>query len=164
MDLQASVGGILSRLRATYPQGFAIALHIRFTAPSFLFQAYDEAWIDAYSREGMVLHDPTVRWGFAQAETATIRWPDLPRDDEGAAVMARAQEFGLVHGFTVAVITPEGRSVASFSRKDRPATAEEIIAARQDVEALHLLTAKADALPASVQDTLKQLSIYLTRG
>jgi len=163
MSQASHLGPILARLRETYPIGFAIALHIKFTAPAYLFQAYGSDWIDVYTREGMVMHDPTVRWGFGNM--GTIRWEDLPVGDEAAAkVMETAAEHGLKYGFTVAVGSPAQRSVASFARDDRAPTDDEIQSATDDVALLHTLTSDGPSLTPDLRDMLKNMSIDLTRN
>lgn len=163
MSQASHLGPILARLRETYPIGFAIALHIRFTAPAYLFQAYRTEWIDLYTREGMVMHDPTVRWGFGH--TGTIRWSDLPVEDEAAArVMDEAKRHGLVHGFTIAVGEAGARSVASFARADREPTDAEIASAAEDVALLHALTSDGAMLTPDLREMLKKMSIDLTRN
>jgi LuxR family transcriptional regulator len=161
MDSQATISAILSQFRRDHPDGFAIALHIKFTAPRYLFQAYDSAWIDTYSREGLVMQDPTVRWGFAN--TGAVRWSALAETD-GARVMARAAEHGLRFGATLALDSGGSRSVASFARGDRELTDAEIAALADKLEELHRLTRGLETLTPRFHDTLKQMSIYLTRG
>jgi len=163
MDRAGQFGAIFARLRRTYPVGFAIALHVRFASPTYLFQAYHPQWIALYSKEGLVLQDPTVRWGLSQ--TGTIRWEDLPIADEGAArVMQMAHDHGLTFGFTVSFGAADSRSVASFARSDRAATAEEIAQAEQDVIALHDVTTDGPHLGPELRDLLRDMSIDLTRN
>jgi len=162
MSQASHLGPILARLRGSYPVGFAVALHIKFTAPAYLFQAYGADWIDLYTRENMVMHDPTVRWGFGNI--GTIRWDALPVEgEEAAAVMAAAEEHGLRYGFTVSVGTPASRSVASFARDDRQPTDEEIASAEEDVAMLHTVTGDGPALTPELHELLKNMSIDLTR-
>lgn len=155
-------GSLLPELKGAYPIGFAIALHIRFTSPALLLQAYDPVWIETYSREGMVMHDPTVIWGLRNF--GTIRWDALPKPDAaGAQVLAAARAHGLIHGFTVAVGEPSSRSVASFARDDRPATTEEIATAAERVALLHEMTANDATLSEVERSALADMSILLTR-
>jgi LuxR family transcriptional regulator len=154
---------LLPELKQAYPAGFAIALHFRFTSPALLLQAYDPVWIETYSREGMVMHDPTVSWGLRNF--GTKRWDDLPISDIAEEqVLTAARAHGLIHGFTVAVGDPAARSVASFARGDRPATDAEIAAAADCVARLHALT--ADGVRPTKQDrtALARLSILLISG
>ena len=152
---------LLAELKGAFPAGFAIALHIRFTSPALLFQAYDPRWIETYSREGMVMHDPTVRWGLRNF--GSIRWEELPDTDAaGMQVLQAARAHGMVHGLTVATGDTAARSVASFARSDRPATAKEMALAFDSVAALHQMTARGKGLGAQDRAALAGLSILLT--
>jgi LuxR family transcriptional regulator len=160
MDRQNKISDLLSQLRAAHPAGFAIALHVEFSAPRYLFQAYASDWIDLYTREGLVLRDPTVRWGFVN--TGAIRWSALD-DPEGAEVMRLAAEHGLRYGFTLAIEAGGSRSIASFARPDRESTDAEIAEATGVLTQLHDLTRGVETLTPRFHDALKQMSIYLTR-
>ena len=137
MERQARIGESLGRLRDAHPTGFAIALHVKYSAPQYLFQAYDSEWIDIYTRHGLVLRDPTVRWGFAN--TGAIRWSKLVDPEgapDGAEVLRLAAEHGLRYGFTLAVEEKGSRSIASFARPDREATDDEIARAEAELTAV----------------------------
>lgn len=151
----------LKRLRRLSPMGFAIALHAKFAAPRYLFQAYEKDWLDRYTREGMVLRDPTIPWAFENH--GTIRWADLRHLDSGQ-VFAAAAEHGLRHGVAVGIVAGEGHSMASFSRSDRAFTDAECAEAFDEVGALHELTETAIFDTPRLHETLRQLSVYLTRG
>ncbi|WP_347313197.1 autoinducer binding domain-containing protein [Defluviimonas sp. SAOS-178_SWC] len=159
MDSEDRISALLARLHQASPAGFAIALHVRFTSPKYLFQSYAKDWLDTYSREGLVLNDPVVRWGFENE--GTIRWSEL---DDPAAVMARAREYGLKYGAVIALTRNGKRSMAGFSRSDREPTDAEIGRLKADLTELHDLTENVEALSPSVHMTLKQMSIYLTHG
>lgn len=156
-DISATLG----RLRSMSPAGFAIALHIGYTAPKYLFQSYDQDWIDTYSREGLVMEDPTVKWGFEN--TGAIRWSALAPLDTGG-VLDRAAEHGMTFGVTAAYSDGGPRSVASFSRSDREATDAEMAQLMTDLEKLHLLTGQMESLSPEVHRSLRQMSIYLTHS
>lgn len=159
MDSEDRISTLLARLHQASPAGFAIALHVRFTAPKYLFQSYAKDWLDTYSREGLVLHDPVVRWGFENE--GTIRWSGL---EDPAGIMVRAREFGLNHGAVIALIRNGWRTMAGFARSDRDLTDAEIDGLKADLIELHDLTERVEALSPSVHMTLKQMSIYLTHG
>jgi LuxR family transcriptional regulator len=161
MDVTYLVEDRLRGLRRISPAGFAIALHAEFAAPRYLFQAYDKDWMDRYSREGMILRDPTVPWAFAH--DGTIRWEDLMPLDTGG-VLAAAAIQGLRHGVTVGVISGREHSLASFCRADRRFTDAECDEAHAQVAALHDLTRTAIIDTPHLHATLRRLSIHLTRG
>lgn len=159
MERQDRISALLARLHQASPAGFAIALHVRYTAPKYLFQSYAKDWLDVYSREGLVLHDPVVRWGFENE--GTIRWSGL---EDPAGIMTRAAEYGLKYGAVIALVRNGGRSMAGFARSDRELTDAEIAAMKADLSELHDVTERAEALSPSVHTTLKQMSIFLTHG
>ncbi|GAB4382650.1 autoinducer binding domain-containing protein [Albidovulum sp.] len=161
MDRQDQVSALLQRLHAANPGGFAIALHIRFTSPTYLFQSYDKAWIDEYNRDGLLLHDPTVRWGFAHE--GHVRWSELAPTDE-AGVLGRAAGHGLRYGVCIALQEGATRSIASFARRDRELTEDEIRDNTGALRALHELTATAQTFSPRMHNLLKQMSIYFTHA
>ena len=149
----------LARLREIAPAGFAIALHIRFTAPTYMFQAYPDAWLEEYGREGLVMFDPSVAWAFAH--TGTVSWADLVTSDE-ARIFARAAQHGLVHGFTVSLLRGDTQSMAGFARPDRDFTQEEIVEAEAAVTLMHDATLPGQALGPEMQDELRRMSVTST--
>ena len=143
------------------PSGYAIALHIRYTTPAFLFQTYPKEWMEYYSQNGLVLHDPTVRWGLAN--TGTEYWYAL-RDDDATGVFDKAADFGLRYGFVRALMHDKSRTVASFARGDRDYSADEVERISEILDLLDQKTANPDSLPVDEHAELKQLSINLTHG
>lgn len=159
MDAAQEIRRIMERLSEQSPSGFAIAFHIRYTTPDFLFQTYSKSWIDIYSQQGFVMHDPIVAWGFAN--TGTVRWSDLAKDDP-MGVLEQAAPYGLRFGFAWAVDRDGHRSVAGFARPDREFTDAEIAAISHDVTILHAQTARGDALSPETREELKQMSVAFT--
>ncbi len=86
MQDQAGILRTVERLTALAPSGYAIALHVRFTTPTFLFQTYPREWIEVYTQRGYVMSDPTVMWGFSN--TGRVRWSDLA-DQDSAGMLAQ---------------------------------------------------------------------------
>lgn len=160
-DRQTEIIAILGRLKAAHPIGFATALHIRYSAPKYLFQAYDPAWTDLYSQRGLVLDDPTIRWGLHN--TGAVRWSALPLDDRAAEMMRLAAGYGIRHGFTLVNKTLNSRSLSNFSSKDGEASDDQIAQAAMEFAALHRLTQQIDTLTPLFHDKLRSMSIYLTR-
>jgi LuxR family transcriptional regulator len=141
------------------PKGFAIALHINFASPKYLLQSYPKEWMDHYSREGLVMQDPTVRWGFSHS--GAKRWSDLV-DDDPAGVIAAANGYGLAYGVTVAMEPETSRTVASFARDDREFDDVEIATLSKALASLHEATREIEALSPEVHASMKQMSIILT--
>lgn len=159
MIRKASIAALLHDLDERSPAGFAIALHVRFAAPAFLFQTYPKRWMDRYSAKGMVVHDPTVRWGMNNV--GRILWRDLEKlDSEG--VLEQAKDFGIMNGVTVTVMLDGSRSIASFARADRDYDDHETDHLEQALTRLHRATAGLDSLDPQDMDALKALSVRLT--
>lgn len=153
-DVVTSVGALLGRLGVLCNTGFALAIHIRLTAPTVLYQTYRAEWGDYYSMKGFMLSDPVVVWGLTH--TGRVEWSDLTGvDSEG--VIAAAVSFGLTNGWTYATVTDNSRTIAGMTRSDRAHTDEEVAEIIAIVDDLHRLTAGFDDLPHAVQDNLRRL-------
>ena len=59
-------------MRGFCDTGFALAVHIRYTRPTLLYQTYEQSWADQYSEKGYMLSDPTVHWGLANV--GSMEW------------------------------------------------------------------------------------------
>mgnify|MGYP002382181861 CR=1 FL=1 len=152
---------LLKRLRARSPAGFAIAMHIEFTTPRYLFQAYDKDWLDHYSANSLVMKDPTVGWAFSH--NGAIRWSALAEADT-AGVLASAAEHGLRYGVAIALDDGGSKTMASFARADREMSDIDIAGLSADLRALHMHTLGMKVLAPEIHATLKRLSIFLTHG
>lgn len=150
------IGEKLALLKDLAPAGFAIALHIRFTTPTYLFQTYPKAWIDIYSSRGFLMRDPTVIWGFDNL--GVIDWRDLEASDSDG-IMSMARDHGLVEGFTCAIEADETRSIASFSRSETGFTDQEKTEICGYVEMIHLWTADLAPLSTGSREELRRMSI-----
>lgn len=159
MSQKTSIAALLHDLDQRSPAGFAIALHIRFTTPTYLFQTYAKRWMEHYSSAGLVVHDPLVRWGLHNV--GRIRWADLEAIDS-RGVLERAKDFGLMNGVAIAMVISGSRTIAGFARSDRDYGETEIEALEADLVQLHRATARLSQLSASDQKALTELSIRLT--
>ena len=159
MAHRTSIATLLRELDHRSPAGFAIALHIRFTAPAYLFQTYPKRWMDHYSEHGMVVNDPTVHWGVQNL--GRIRWSELERMDS-AGVLEAAKDFGLMNGVTVALYRGGARSIASFARADRDYDACEMEEIEELLTQLHDTTADLPKLTPTDRRALRELSVRLT--
>ncbi len=153
------ISNSVSRLKKIAPAGFAMAIHIRFTTPTFLLQSYPKDWIALYSQKGLVMQDPTVHWGFENV--GLIDWSEL-RAQDAANVIPQAAEHGLKFGVTYAVNRGESLSVTSFARSDRTFNDAERAEIETVVNAIHDATLKSDTLPPEIIDALKAMSITAT--
>jgi LuxR family transcriptional regulator len=141
------------------PAGFAIALHVRFTTPTYMFQTYPAAWIEEYTRSGFLMADPSLQWNFSNE--GAMPWADLEAQDH-AGLFARAAEHGLRHGMAVSLLSGGTRSMAGFARSDRPFEPAEVEELQARMAALHEATASGAALPRQVETEVQKLGIDFT--
>lgn len=159
MTQRASIAALLEDLDRRSPAGFAIALHVRFTTPTFLFQTYPKRWMDHYSAAGLVMNDPTVHWGFSNI--GHIRWSALEAIDS-AGVLEQAKDFGIMNGVTIAVLLSGSRSISSFARADREFCDLEMTELEDGLARLHVATLGQESLSDSDRQALTEMSIRLT--
>ncbi len=159
MGDEVEIKAILNELEGLCPAGYALAFHVRFATPTFLFQTYSDEWIDIYSQKGFVMVDPTVRWGFEN--TGAIRWSDLA-DDDPSDVLATAARHGLKYGFAYAMDSGGSRSMTSYARGDREFTDDEIATISELAEQLHRRTSRLGSLSPETADELRRMSIRVT--
>jgi LuxR family transcriptional regulator len=159
MNRKEGIAALLHQLDQRSPAGFAIALHVRFTRPTYLFQTYAKPWMDHYSEAGLVLHDPVVRWGLQNV--GRLRWSDLAAIDD-AGVFEQAKDHGLMNGAAVAIDISGSRTIAAFARADRDYADEEIDELEGWLARLHVATLGIERLSARERRALVDLSIKLT--
>jgi LuxR family transcriptional regulator len=153
------VAALLHDLDRRSPAGCAIGLHIAFTTPRYMFQSYPKRWMDYYSGSGLLMQDPTIRWGMNNV--GRILWGDLEAMDT-AGVLERAKDFGIMNGVTIALYAGGTRSIASFARSDRDYEPEEIAELESLLDELHRATASVEALNDEDRSALQELSVRLT--
>lgn len=145
---------LLSTLREACDSGFALAIHIRLTRPTLLFQTYDPAWSDHYSEHGYMLSDPVVHWGLTN--TGRVIWDSLSgKDPEG--VLKAARDFGLYNGWTLALGESNDKTIAGFTRSDRAHGAEERDAMEAIMVEIHGMTADFTSWPLAEQERARRL-------
>lgn len=157
-SVRSGVAALLRDLDERSPAGFAIGLHISFTSPRYMFQTYPKRWADEYASSGLLLQDPTIRWGMGNV--GWVLWSDLEAIDTHG-VLDRARDHGLMNGVTIALFD-EWRSIASFARSDRDYEAAEIADLEAIFADLHRSTAGIDALGEDDRMALKDLSVRLS--
>lgn len=99
------------------------------------------AWIAEYTRGGLMLMDPVMKWVYQNR--GALRWSELGLPDP-ANVMAAASRHGLCFGAAVAVSDDDlkgQRSFGSFARSDREFSDQELEELRAEVEHLHMAKA-----------------------
>jgi LuxR family transcriptional regulator len=159
MTGQAEIKAKLAELQVLSPSGYALALHVRFTTPTFLFQTYDRKWLDHYSQNGYVMTDPAVHWGFENRGTRT--WAELA-DLDVAGVFKAAANHGLNYGIAGAVGEDASPSICAFAREDRDFTPEETEEIMGHMREIHALTDNLPSLSPETAAALKEMSILYT--
>jgi LuxR family transcriptional regulator len=159
MSNRASIAALLQKLDQRSPAGFAIALHITFSTPRYMFQTYAPRWLDRYNAEGLLLRDPVVQWGMQNV--GRVRWSDLEALDTDG-VLEEAKDFGLMNGAAIAVFLSGSRSIGGFARADRDYEPKEMEELEELLTELHQATIRMNRLSARDQEALTALSIRLT--
>ncbi|WP_167766954.1 autoinducer binding domain-containing protein [Jannaschia formosa] len=142
MDRATELIGLFEGLDEMCASGYAIGLHLSFTTSKYIFQTYPREWMDAYSRKGLILQDPTIRWGVEN--TGAIRWADLERSDPGG-VIKEARAHGLVEGVSVSVATDRSRSLGSFATPSGPFDATTVTELADRLLRMHEITADIES-------------------
>ena len=150
---EVAVGALLAKLNAVCDRGFALAVHIRYTRPTLLYQTYAPDWSDHYSEKGYMLTDPTVHWGLANV--GSMDW-DMLIDQDPEGVIKAARSYGLTNGWTYAVGPATSRSLASMARTT-PFTQEQRADVRAAIDEIHELTDGFENFPPKQQIALRAL-------
>jgi len=132
--------------------GYYIALRVGFAFPLEELNALPRAWVEHYTQNRFMLHDPVIRWIYSN--TGATRWSALDLPDP-MRVLEQAQVFGLRYGAAVACYdgNREGqRSFGTFVRGDREFTDAEIEQFQIYVQRLHRAKAPPTNLtPAEIE-------------
>lgn len=159
MSNRASIAALLHDMDRFSPAGFAIALHITFSAPRYMFQTYAQRWLDRYNAGGLLLRDPVVQWGMQNL--GRTRWSDLEGLDR-EHVFDEARNFGLMNGAAISVYGDGTRSIGGFARADREYEDAELSEMEDLLRKIHEKTATLQELSESDREALTALSIRLT--
>jgi LuxR family transcriptional regulator, quorum-sensing system regulator SdiA len=119
------------------PAGFYLALRVGFTFPEDELNRLPDAWVEYYTRHGLVVHDPLMKWVYANQGAA--RWTDLDIPDPQDVRLA-AQVHGLGYGAVSSAVTASERGKRSyglFFRSDRDFNDGELANLRILLETLH---------------------------
>lgn len=101
------------------PAGFYVALRVGFSFPEEELNELPENWVEFYTQNGLVVHDPAMKWVYSN--TGATRMADITLPDP-QQVLERAAVYGLAHGAVISVMAPEDRgrrSYGLFYREDR---------------------------------------------
>lgn len=108
------------------PAGFYVALRVGYSFPQEELNRLDPGWVTLYTRLGLVMRDPAMRWVYTN--NGAIRWSEFDLPDP-VGVVALARRAGLTWGATVAFCRKQDvgrRSYAMLFRGDRDFEEEEL--------------------------------------
>lgn len=106
--------------------GFFVAYRVAFLRPEFEFNSLPRAWVLKYTRHGLMMNDPVMRWIYSNS--GARRWSDIGFTDS-EAVLTEAADHGLKFGLAVSVVDANDagiRSFGNFCRSDREFDEHEI--------------------------------------
>ncbi len=155
MSITLGLDFILRELGSAAPQGYYVALHIRFASPLVLYQTYDQRWIDHYTEQSYVLRDPMVAWGFSA--TGACRWSEIELPDP-FDVFGQAASFGMKFGVAVACGSMQSRSIGGVARSDREFSDEEIGKISALINTLHRQTEPPEYLTDAQKEALQLIA------
>jgi LuxR family transcriptional regulator, quorum-sensing system regulator SdiA len=119
------------------PSGFYLALRVGFTFPEEELNRLPDPWVEHYTRHGLVVHDPLMKWVYANQGIA--RWSDIDAPDP-QSVRVAALAHGLAYGAVASATTLAERGKRSyglFFRADRDFHDNELADLRTLLETLH---------------------------
>ena len=137
------------------PAGYALGLHIRFASAHIMIQTYDPVWIEIYTRNGYMMCDPMVSWGFGNE--GTCRWSAIDYPDPHQ-IFRQAAEYGLKYGVVVSCGALSSRSIGGFARSDREFSDSEIADLERDVRLLHERSAPPETLTDAQRMALRMIA------
>lgn len=137
------------------PAGFYVALRVGFSFPDEELNELPANWIEFYTTNGLVVHDPVLKWVYSN--TGVIRMRDLSLPDPHQ-IRARAEVFGLTHGAAVSVMTASDRgrrSYGMFFRQDRDFGEPDLTRLHEIVKQLHSGKSDEPTLTAAEVEALQ---------
>jgi LuxR family transcriptional regulator, quorum-sensing system regulator SdiA len=140
------------------PAGFYVALRVGFTFPEEEVNHLPDPWVEHYTRHGLVVHDPLMKWVYAH--TGAARWSELLLPDP-LAVRSAAQSHGLEYGAVASTMVKADkgrRSYGLFFRADRDFLDAELNALTVILDAAHHGTRMERNLTAAEGEALKMLA------
>ncbi|SIO03759.1 transcriptional regulator, LuxR family [Rhodovulum sp. ES.010] len=108
------------RLSELAPAGCYVGLRVGFSYPAEELNRLPESWVEYYTVNGLVVHDPIMKWVYGH--TGVTGWDRLGHDDP-RNVLADARRYGMRYGAVASVVCPDEqgrRSYGNFARGDRP--------------------------------------------
>ncbi len=140
------------------PAGFYVAIRVGFSFPEEELNKLPENWVEFYTTHGLVVHDPAMKWVYAN--TGAVRISDLSLPDTHQ-VRERAAVYGLSHGAAVSVLTSADRgrrTYGLFFRDDREFDQADLNKLHEIVSKLHAGLESDAVLTAAEVQALKMQS------
>jgi LuxR family transcriptional regulator, quorum-sensing system regulator SdiA len=140
------------------PSGYYLALRVGFTFPEEELNRLPDPWVEHYTRHGLVVHDPLMKWVYAHQGAA--RWSDIDMPDPQAvrvAALAHGLAFGAVASATTAAERGK-RSYGLFFRADRDFHEDELRTLQNLLETLHSGSKLQRKLTANEVEALKMIA------
>lgn len=91
--------------------GFYLALRVGFSFPEEELNELPPNWVEFYTTNGLVVHDPAMKWVYGN--TGAARMADIKLPDPHA-VRERAAIFGLTYGAVISVLAASDRGRRSY--------------------------------------------------
>ncbi|MCW1919700.1 LuxR family transcriptional regulator [Rhodobacter sp. KR11] len=135
--------------------GFYLALRVGFSFPEEELNALPSNWVEFYTANGLVVHDPSLKWVYGN--NGAVRSSDIGLPDP-QQILGRARVFGLQHGAVVSVVTPADRgrrSYGLFYRAQSPFTDEHLTALHGYLRELHSGNTAEPGLTAAEVEALQ---------
>jgi LuxR family transcriptional regulator len=151
----------LETLQEIAPDGYAVALHIRFARPTFMRSTFPDAWQAEYEQRGLAMRDPMLSWAITRS--GATRWSEVSVPDP-FRVMEAATAHGLRFGATASHGGLGRRSVAGVTSREREFTDTEIGTVARIVRVLHETLERPARLDGEERQTLKLSADGLTEA
>ncbi|MFV0360490.1 autoinducer binding domain-containing protein [Tropicimonas sp.] len=155
MNEQSSIERGLKALGDIAPDGYLVALHIRFAAPLMSFQTYNQDWVDHYTANAYAMRDPMTAWGFSTE--GITRWSETGLPDP-FGIMKEAADFGLRYGVQVSCGPISSRTIAGCARSDREYTDSEMHRISSIIRKLHDMTEPPESLTQAQLEALRLIA------
>jgi LuxR family transcriptional regulator len=142
---------------AIAPAGHYLALRLGFAFPMEERNELPPAWVTQYTRNGLMLADPVMKWVYQHR--GAVRWSEIGLPDP-LGVLDAAAAYGLRFGAAVACSDHDlrgQRSFGSFARSDREFTDSELDQLVEAVEHLHVAKAPPTNLTAAELEALRMV-------
>lgn len=140
------------------PAGYYVAIRVGFSFPEEEINELPENWVEFYTTHGLVVHDPAMKWVYANTGATRLSAISLPDPHQ---VRERAAVFGLSHGAVISVMSAGDRgrrSYGLFFRDDRDFEETDLRQLHGIVTRLHSGSDGEGALTAAEMQALRMQS------